>query len=434
MKTAYYNRYKEEVAERTFRVGIYAAIVASVVIPYFYVLDIRDLGLDDSFYWRLIGFVGALMFFIAIGFRKRPHVVIFFHTITLIASIIMMQGIVYQIFTDTESTTDQQFGATAGSIMVWMAAAVIGMGARWFVAVSGLLILMVLSFGFMNADITTPGLVVTLYLFAAFAIMMMYLQERQERNKAIVVYELEEREEKIAQQRKDLEKANENLKGFNYAISHDLKGPVRRAYSYTQLLERQLAKQGLEFKGDYIKEIKSSLKLGYQTIEDLLLLSQIGEEAMNWASIDLDVLVNKIWNEQYKAIREYRMIKFEKEELGAIKGDEKLIWHLFSNLLSNAIKYTSKKENALIRIELIDEQDARTVCVKDNGAGFDNTFATQIGKPFKRFHSGDDFEGTGVGLAIVKQIIKLHQGDFWAKGKIDAGAAFYCKFPKPQLL
>lgn len=434
MKTAYYNRYKEEAAKRTFRVGIYTAIITSIVIPYFYSLDIEDLGLHDSFYWRLTGLVGALLFFVTIFLRDRPQLVIFFHAITIIASLIMMQGIVYEIFTNLENTKDQEFGAIAGSIMVWMAAAIIGVGARWIIAASSLFILLIFSVGLMNATVTTPGLIVTLYLLAVFAIIMMYLQERQERNKAIVVYELEEREEKIAQQRKDLEKANENLKGFNYAISHDLKGPVRRAYSYTQLLERQLAKQGLELKGDYLQEIKGSLKLGYQTIEDLLLLSQIGEEAMNWVLIDLDVLVNKIWNEQYKAIRAQRMIKFEKEELGAIKGDEKLIWHLFSNLLSNAIKYTAKKEDALIRIESIEEQDARTVCIKDNGAGFDNTFATQIGQPFKRFHSGDDFEGTGVGLAIVKQIIKLHQGDFWAKGKIDAGASFYCKFPKPQLV
>jgi signal transduction histidine kinase len=433
MKTAYYNRYKEEVAERTFRIGIYAAIVTTIAIPYFYVLDVRDLELDHSFYWRLLGLIGALMFFVAIFLRDRPQLVIYFHGITIISSLIMMQGIVYQIFTNTSSTTDQEFGATAGSIMVWMAAAVIGAGARWLVALFGFLILIIFSLGLMGADVTTPGLIVTLYLFAIFAITMMYLQERQERNKAIVMYELEEREEKIAQQREDLEKANENLKGFNYAISHDLKGPVRRAYSYTQLLERQLARQDIELKGDYIREIKSSLKLGYQTIEDLLLLSQIGEEAMDWALVDLDVLVNRIWNEQYKAIRAHRVIKFEKEDLGAIKGDEKLIWHVFSNLLSNAIKYTANKEEALIRIERIDEQDARTVCVKDNGAGFDNTFAEQIGKPFKRFHSSEDFEGTGVGLAIVRQIIKLHQGDFWANGKIDAGAAFYCRFPKPQL-
>ena len=343
----------------------------------------------------------------------------------------MMQGITYQIFTNPASESTQEFGATAGNIMVWMISAILGSGARWILALVSSIFLVILGVALSTATVKSPGLIATLFLFAISSIVTMYIQERQDRNKAKILYELEEREEEIEEQSKMLKKANENLRGFNYAISHDLKGPVRRAYSYTQLLEGQLKKKEITFNKDYITDIKDSLKKGYQAIEDLLLFSELGEEGMNWSLVDLDLMIDDIWKE-YDPSRldnNSRVITFQKSILGKISGDEKLLQHLFGNLISNAVKYTAKREKALVSIDAFEKDQHQVIQISDNGIGFDNAIAEQLGEPFKRFHSAKDFKGTGVGLAIVKRIINMHNGKFWATGQPNEGASFFVSFP-----
>jgi signal transduction histidine kinase len=431
MNVNYYERYKKEAGYRTFRIGIYTAIIGILVIPYFYWLDLRDLGLTNTLPWRLLGLSGSILFFLVFSFKKRWNLIIGMHAVTLLSAIGMMQGISYQIFTNPSSGSTQEFGATAGNIMVWMITAILGSGARWILVLFSSIILAILGLALSMTFVKSPGLIATIYLFAISSIVIMYIQERQDRNKARIVYELEEREEKIELQSKMLKKANENLRGFNYAISHDLKGPVRRAYSYTQLLEGQLKKKDISFRKDYITDIKDSLKKGYQAIEDLLLFSELGEEGMNWSEVDLDRIVDDIWKEyaSYQLEQNNRNIEFQKSSLGSIRGDEKLLQHLFGNLISNAVKYTAKSEKAIINIDTYEKDHNRVIQISDNGIGFDNAIAKQLGEPFKRFHSTKDFKGTGVGLAIVKRIINMHNGKFWANGQPNEGASFFVSFP-----
>lgn len=430
MNPEYYIRYKQEIAVKALRIGTIAAIITLLVIPYFYYLDVSELQLKGTAYWRLLGMLGAVQFFAAYLFPDRPKVILFCHTTLISMQIFMMQGIAFDIFTNPIYDAQQSFAVTIGSMSVWLAAAMIASGARWPVASISIGVMAAMSIGFALYGVNNPGLIISVFMIAAMSVSTMINQERQERAKAVAVYDLEESERRIVRQREALKQANENLKGFNYAISHDLKAPVRRAYSYAQLHEQELKKMGYALEQDsHLDEIKKSLKQGYQAIEDLLMLSSIGQNAMRWEEINLDELVEEVWREYYKPEIINKSVCYEQEELGFISGDKKLVRHLFSNLISNAIKYTSKEPTPSIRIGTAQNNGMKTIFVKDNGAGFDNAFASKIGQPFKRFHSSSQFEGTGVGLAIVKQVVKLHDGAFWAEGEVGEGATFYCKFP-----
>jgi len=430
MKSEYHKRYLEETGKRTLRVGTIAAVCAMAIIPFFYSLDIRELQLEGTLGWRLTGFLGAALFFLAYAYQNRPRVIILLNAVTLTACLIMMHGITFKIFTAQEYISEQEFGTTVGTMSVWMGVTLLAAGSRWLLGITGLTVLIVNGLCYtMVAQPHTPGLVWSINMVALFVIITMYLQERQERKKSIFVYQLEEREERIAKQRESLKRINQNLVVYNFAISHELKTPLRSASTYTQLLAMELEKKGISLDSDYIKNITGSLKSGYQVIDDILLLSEIGEGAAQFTQVDLDDIVKDIWEEQSKLISKERHVNFRKSLLGTLVADEKLMQHLFRNLLSNAIKYTGKQKEALIELEIASDNGYKTICVKDNGIGFDNSYASEIGKPFKRFHAASDFKGTGVGLTIVKQIISIHRGSFWAKGKENEGACFYCKFP-----
>jgi len=430
MKSEYHQRYLGEISKKTLRWGTAAAVFALASVPFFYTLDINELGLQHTLGWRLTGFIGAALFFLAYPFRTNPRAVIALNALTLTACLIMMHGITFQIFTAPQQIQEQEFGSTVGTMTVWVGTALFAAGSRWLIGITGLIILLVngLCYAFV-APPHTPGFVWSISIVGLFVIITMYLREQQERKKSIFVYQLEEREERIASQRESLKRINQNLVVYNFAMSHELKTPLRSASTYTQLLERELDKLGITLSRDYIKNIRTSLKSGYQVIDDILLLSEIGEGVTSFENVDLDKIAESIWEEQYELVKNERQISFEKSELGTLRADEKLMQHLFRNLISNAIKYTAKTPAATVKIEASSENTHKVICVRDNGIGFDNIYANELGKPFKRLHSATDFKGTGVGLTIVRQIIGMHHGSFWAKGKKDEGASFFCKFP-----
>jgi signal transduction histidine kinase len=430
MKTEYHQRYLKEAGKKTLRTGRLAAMLAIVIIPFFYHLDINELKLENTLPWRMIGLIGAALFFIAFRFKNNPHLIIFLNAVTLTSCMVMMHGITFKVFTATDPVPAHEFGSAVGTMSVWMAITLFAAGSRWLLVASGLVLLIVngLCYVFVQPP-NVPGLAWSITMVGIFVLITMYLQEKEERKKAVVMYELEEREERIAQQRESLKRINENLVVYNFAMSHELKTPLRIASTYTQLLAREVEKLNLELNKDYIEKIRGSLKSGYQVIDDILLLSEIGNEAINPKKVNLDEIAMQIWEEQYELVRRERTIEFHKHSLGEIHADEKLMHHLFRNMLSNAIKYTGNKKEAVVELDASVSDDYKTILFKDNGIGFDNTYAKEIGKPFKRFHSTSNFKGTGVGLTIVKQIVNMHKGAFWAKGKVEEGATFFCKLP-----
>ncbi|MCB0548323.1 MAG: hypothetical protein KDD19_12140 [Phaeodactylibacter sp.] len=430
MKDGHLERYTQEVAQKTARIGQVAAILAAISVVLFYLLDLYDLKVEGTLPWRIIGLAASLLFLIGRYFSRSANFTIILYAGMLSSLILMMNGIAYIIFTNPEATAQQEFAVTVGCMTVWLVIAMIASGARRYMVFSGIVLMLGLGIFLLAGEAKSFGYIISFYLTAFFAIIVMRNQDKQEREKASFVYQLEEREEKIARQRQELQHANENLVSFNYAITHDLKGPLRRAQSFTQLLERRLLSGELDeaSRDEFTGHIKSSHQKIYQIIEGLLLLSRIGKSALQPSTVNLETLSRDIWEEQ-TAGEGIKKPELSLVNLKNIQADPKLLWHVLANLISNAVKYSQQAVCPRVEIGSFREGEQTVLYVKDNGAGFDMQFVEELGKPFKRLHSAFEFEGTGIGLAIVRQVMNLHQGRFWAEGKEGQGAAFYCSFP-----
>lgn len=430
MRPEHYERYIQEVAQKTARIGPIAAILAIISIVLFYFLDIYDLGIKGTLPWRGIGLLGALAFLIGRYFRPSPDSLNLLYAVMLSGFILMMNGIAHLVFAQALGTVKQEFAVTVGCMTVWLVIALIASGARRYMVYSGIALMAGLGIFLVAGKAGSFGYIFTIYLTSFFAIFMMRKQEKQERQKATFVYELEEREEKIARQRQELQNVNENLVSFNYAITHDLMGPLRRAQSFTQLLERRLraGKLDEDSRNEFLAHIKNNHEKIHQIIEGLLLLSRIGKTAMEATAVCLESMARHVWQEQTAGLAN-NPPELSLNGLGEIQADPKLLWHILTNLVSNAIKYSQQKNHPQVEIGCYRQDKKAILYVKDNGVGFDMQFADELGKPFKRFHSSHQFEGTGVGLAIVRQAVHLHQGQFWAESAEGEGATFYCAFP-----
>ncbi|MCB0570311.1 MAG: hypothetical protein KDC66_11130 [Phaeodactylibacter sp.] len=443
MRQDHLERYIKESAQKTVKVGKAGAILAMVGVSVFYYLDRYDLFLDGTLPWRILGFGSAVFSLVGQIVLKKPKRQIIAFGFMVACLLAMMNGIAYLIFTNPEIANPdavhydllqkQVYAITVGSIMLWLLISMTANGARKFIMASGA-ILMVILLIFLIADKAEGiGFIATIFLVSVFSFLVMYQEEKREREKAAALYELEEREEKIARQRQELQHANENLVSFNYAITHDLKGPLRLAQSFAQLLERRIKAGDMEGLDEFFEQIKSSIGKVFQIIDDLLLLSRIGKGGLELTDIELEPMVRKIWEEQ-TADDERKNLILEVRPMGVLRADPKLLWHVFANLISNAVKYTRYEPHPRVEVGIYEDQDSKVAYVKDNGAGFDKKFINELGKPFKRLHSAHQFEGTGIGLAIVRQVVNLHQGRFWAEGAEGEGAAFYCAFPKKIIL
>ena len=431
MKPVHYERYIREAAHKTKRVGLFSAALAAPSILLFYYLDYNDLQLVGTLPWRIAGLMGILVFLIGRYFSKSANFAILLHAVMLSGFILMMNGIAFLIFSNPSSTIQQEFAVTFGCMTVWVVIPMIASGARMYMFYSGIMLMAGLGIVLLASDAGSFGYVFSIYLIAFFSIFIMRYQERQEQEKATIVYQLEEREEKIAQQRQELQNANENLVAFNYAITHDLKGPLRLAQSFTQLLERRIRSGELDegSREEFFSHIKGSHGKILQIIEGLLLLSRIGKSGLEVSNVELEPMARSIWEEQTAGKEDGEKPELCLKNLGAIPADAKLLWHILTNLASNAIKYSRGAASPRVEIGAYRENGQAVLYVKDNGVGFDMQFAKELGKPFKRLHSVQQFEGTGIGLAIVRQAVNLHQGRFWAEGAEGQGAAFYCTFP-----
>jgi light-regulated signal transduction histidine kinase (bacteriophytochrome) len=174
--------------------------------------------------------------------------------------------------------------------------------------------------------------------------------------------------------------------------------------------------------------LESSFKMK-KLIEDLLYFSKIGRSEMVKQFVDLNRLVPGILNEIEKE-KHGRDISFNVSTLPAVKADSSMLRIVYTNLILNAVKFTSKREQAVINIGFGEDEQDYILFVQDNGTGFDMNYSSKLFGVFRRLHSETDYEGTGIGLAIVRQIIKKHGGKTWAEGKPERGAIFYFNLPK----
>ena len=227
----------------------------------------------------------------------------------------------------------------------------------------------------------------------------------------------------------ELQVVNEELKTFSYAVSHDLKAPLVTIGGFSR---RLLEKYGdsLDEKGrQYLKMIHTSSLQMEELIRDLLDFFSSGREAVNFSSLKMKKMVGEVFD-QLKEIYPKRKIHLRVKTMPDSKGDETMITQVLVNLLSNAIKYTQLRETAVIEVGGWTEKEKNVYYVRDNGIGFPAEYADRIFEVFERLHTSEKFEGTGVGLAIVKRVIDRHGGVVWAEGKVGEGATFHFTIPR----
>ncbi|MFV8376600.1 PAS domain-containing protein [Flavobacterium sp. LB1P71] len=216
---------------------------------------------------------------------------------------------------------------------------------------------------------------------------------------------------------------NKELESFSYSISHDLRAPLRAINGYAQILNEDY-RQKLDQEGMRILTTITSnaTKMG-TLIDDLLAFSRLGRKEMQKTEVDMNQLIKSVINETNKSIL-YRA-KIDTTHLHKVKADYNLLHQVMFNLVSNAIKYSSKGENPIVKISSEEQNGEIIFSVNDNGVGFDMQYSDKLFGVFQRLHTDEEFEGTGVGLAIVQRIITKHGGKVWAEGIVDNGATFY---------
>ncbi len=221
-----------------------------------------------------------------------------------------------------------------------------------------------------------------------------------------------------------LQAANKELEAFSYSVSHDLRAPLRSIHSFTGILKEDYG-EVLDNEGKRICGIieSSAIRMG-QLIDDLLTFSRIGRSGLNFFRIGMAQLSRSVFQELTSPAERER-ISFSVMKLPPAFGDPVLVKQVMTNLISNAIKYSAKKEKAEIIIGSYQDNDETVYYVRDNGVGFDMKYVNKLFGVFQRLHSTMEFEGNGVGLAIVKRIILRHRGRVWAEGNPDRGASFY---------
>ena len=220
----------------------------------------------------------------------------------------------------------------------------------------------------------------------------------------------------------------EELESFSYSVSHDLRAPLRAINGYAKMFEEDYNKILDNEAKRLLGVIQDNAKKMGTLIDELLAFSRIGRKEFNKVEIDVKLLIEKILNEYFKSALENVEIKIN--VLPKAKADYSLLHQVFLNLISNAVKYTMKKEKPFIEITSQETHDEVIFSIKDNGAGFDMKYSEKLFGVFQRLHATDEFEGTGVGLAIVKRIITRHEGKVWAEGEIGKGAVFNFSLPK----
>jgi len=234
-------------------------------------------------------------------------------------------------------------------------------------------------------------------------------------------------EQKVIDRTAQLESVNKELEAFSYSVSHDLRAPLRAIDGYSQLIEEDYGKLFDEEGKRLFEVVQYNAKKMGNLIDDLLDFSRLGRKELQKMKIDMNELAEGALMEIEKSVKHHAKVKIG--ELGKAEGDYGLLSQVMVNLLSNAIKYSDKAEQPLIEIAAEKKDGEVIYSIKDNGVGFDMKYVNKLFGVFQRLHSEADFEGTGVGLAIVKRIVNKHGGGVWAEGKTGQGATFYFSLP-----
>jgi len=231
-------------------------------------------------------------------------------------------------------------------------------------------------------------------------------------------------ERRIEERTCELEDANREYEAFAYAISHDLRAPLRSVNGFAQILTDDYAEQLDDTARGYLERIRNSALKMANLIDDLLTLSRINRAEICNVSFDMSQVCYEVV-EELRADAPAREVSIDIQPGMTVQGDPNLIRDALANLIGNAWKFTGKTPHAHIRIHSRLEDSETVYIVEDNGAGFDMEYADKLFIPFQRLHRERDFSGTGIGLSTVQRIIYRHGGNIRGTGKIGQGAAFY---------
>jgi len=227
-------------------------------------------------------------------------------------------------------------------------------------------------------------------------------------------------EERIAQ----WEAANEELEAFSYSVSHDLRAPLRAILGFSRILANKSGPQLDEQGRQCLDVICSEAERMGRLIEDLLRYSRLGQCDLQSIPVDTNAMVREVWG-MLTAPMQDRNVDFRLHPLPQVMADPVLLRQVWTNLLDNALKYTRNRELAAIEIGAEARGRQTIFFVRDNGTGFDAKYAHKLFQVFQRLHRSEDFEGDGVGLAIVQRIVHRHRGRVWAESEPGQGATFY---------
>ncbi|WP_428610690.1 sensor histidine kinase, partial [Sedimenticola sp.] len=239
----------------------------------------------------------------------------------------------------------------------------------------------------------------------------------------------QELEQRVLDRTAQLEAANKELEAFAYSVSHDLRSPLRHIDGFLELLQQQIGEDLDKRSRHYMDAISdAAIRMG-QLIDDLLTFSRMGRHELSKTSVDLDALVQEVIEELALEMKG-RTIHWQITPLPTVVGDQAMLHQVLVNLLSNALKFTRGCQRIEIEIGCQIKGKEAIIFIRDNGVGFDMAYADKLFGVFQRLHPADEFEGTGIGLANVRQIIKRHNGRTWAEGQNDQGATFYFSLPQ----
>ena len=275
-------------------------------------------------------------------------------------------------------------------------------------------------------------LVIGLCIFSAGAgVVLIWRKREQEEQREYRQYledTVKKRTAELEQANNQLKESYKDLESFSYSASHDLRQPL----VMIELFSRNLLKKYADKFDDYGKQnlsvIADQARKMTGFINDLLSFCRASTKDIQKSDIDMNVLVQNIAEEMKTTIGE-RTVQFEIQDLPVVWGDPSMIRQVLVNLLSNALKYSHTREITRIEIGGAEKKEGNIYYVKDNGVGFHSEDAGKLFNLFNRLHLSEDFEGTGIGLVIIKRIINKHGGHVWAEGRVNEGATFYFTLP-----
>jgi signal transduction histidine kinase len=362
--------------------------------------------------FNLLALLFCLLAYILVRWMKRPLASA--HLVTL--------GVFTSFFGPALVT-----GGINSSSMIWLilipvVAAL--MGGKWASLIWSLITFFVLSFIyylnqflFININLRTPN-ATDRFIDLAFVILTTTLSVWINENIKQRIFDQLERF------RSRLEETNREMEAFVYSVSHDLRAPLRSIDGFARIIQEDY---GDSFDGTLkhdFDRIRNAAQRMSQLIEDLLKLSRVSHSEIWITSVDLSSLARETILE-LSTIEPDRRVEILLPDRLLVKGDLNLLRIVINNLVRNAWKFTAKSANQRIELGSCTENKQMVIFIRDNGAGFDMTRAEKLFAPFQRLHSSAEFEGTGIGLSIVKRIIQRHGGRIWAEGVVDQGATFY---------